>query len=446
MSARPSMSRMAPLRAALWSLLLLAGTAQAAGEPLGPATQFTSPDGRPIGAQVERTADGSYALMWHETASSGPVPAGTYVRAFNANGTPRGPAHAVDPFLGADGYNRSPRMVMDANGRFLVAWLDVGIVKGRHFAEDGTPMAPSKLLAPTTIGLLPESWQLAMAPDGSYAVMTHTQTPTPTGASAVVLYRYTPDGRARLPQTVALRPELGLELRLLGLPNYEFQRLDLANRIALDGAGNVVLATLFVTQTRYKPGTAVLRTGTPSERQRGQLQLRRISPNGLPVGRVVTVSTFDTINQPVYLDPVLASAADGRLAVSWFQPEEGLKLWQFSADLTPLAPGQVVSSTTEPSSGSLAIANNGKVVIAWSELRPIPNGWRDMEVHARIYGANGAVLGSVLEPGAHISGSHRAGQVDANVPGEFLLTWGSSFRLPGGGVLNNASTRRYSME
>lgn len=438
MTAAWPQSRMAPWRAALWSLALVAGMAQAELEPLGPVMQVTGlPDHQQIGVQIAQAADGSYALLWHEFKHDSPLRA-AYVRAFNADGTPRGPAHAVDPFLGADAYNRSPRLVMADSGRFLVAWLDVGIVKGRHFAEDGTPMGPSKLLVPTTIGLLPESWQIEMAPDGSYVVMTQTQTQTPTGVSTVMLYRFTADGRARLPQVVALRAEIGAELRLLGLPNYEFQRSDLDNSIAIDGQGNVVLATYFITQTRYKPGTAVLRSGTPSESYRGQLQLRRISPNGLPVGRVVTVATYETADRPVYLGANLAAAADGSVALSWSQPGEGLKLWQFSPDLTLSAPAQLVRG------GFRDIADNGNVAIAWSDERD--DGSAGGAVHVRIHAADGSVLGDAMEPGDTMGGTHFGGQVSMDGQGSFLFSWIGRFRQPDHSLVERTYLRRYSVQ
>jgi hypothetical protein len=99
---------------------------------------------------VDVFPDGSFIAAWSVNA---PVAAGPEIvaRLFNADGTPRGEAFAVNTTT--DGYDIRPSVAAMDDGSFFIAWRHQMVagddIRGRLFSADGTAAGPD-FLAVTT--------------------------------------------------------------------------------------------------------------------------------------------------------------------------------------------------------------------------------------------------------------------------------------------------------
>jgi len=450
------------LRTAVSAAALLASSAAfaAPGDALGPVVRPSPETVRAQhNGQLARAASGAYATIWNEGDETQSV-VGLYVRAYAADGTPRGPATLVDP--SAAGLRSGGRIAMDAQGRFVVAWATTKAIMARHFADDGSPMGPAQQLAARIVTdnfVLRDHWDLQMAPDGRYVLMMERSVDPATQVNlipvTITLQRFEADGRKRgLPLLAVTRLDYRADVAL-GFgpsipPNVIRVQGNGGSSMALDAAGNIVLAWLSSTFTGYYPGdwgpghaVGILRTS---------INLRRISAGGLPQGGVVKVaesggSTTDRFSGFVY-GPSVAREPDGDIAVAWVYPQSGVYLRRYDSSLNPQGISIEVSASALPDqTPALALAANGVAAVAWEQRHPSPpSPYENNRVWARLFDAAGAPLSAAVpaEPGAPGGQGDMTLGVDAQ--GNFVLGWHSLVRTGPSNYDNTEYLRRFSAQ
>lgn len=161
----------------------------AAGVPQGEAATIVT---RASSASVAMDADGDYVVAWGASDGNG---TGVHAQRFAADGTARGEAFIVNTSRAGvqEGYTAS----MDADGDFVIAWGDQGVL-GTHFgvyaqryAADGTPRGEEFRVTDTTT-----AGAVAVDGAGGFAV-AWANDDSGRGPTGVYARRYDAAGAAR---------------------------------------------------------------------------------------------------------------------------------------------------------------------------------------------------------------------------------------------------------
>jgi hypothetical protein len=134
---------------------------------------------------VAADAQGDFVVVW-----LGPDEAfnlRVYARLFGAGGAPRSPEIVINEALGST-FPRSPRVAMDAAGRFAVAWFD-DHVQLRRFDAQGAPLGAAQRVD-EGVGFATFGVDVAMEPAGSFVVAWLSG----TGVGAIYARRFDPQG------------------------------------------------------------------------------------------------------------------------------------------------------------------------------------------------------------------------------------------------------------
>lgn len=171
-----------PLRKTAYALALaalFAPTAEAApGDLLGPA--ITVAGTAAYTPAVARNAAGEFIVVWANDFFDS-APGAIAARLFAADGTPAGPAFAV-----TGGRGRTPSVAMNAEGAFVVSWIDdiERSVEARVYDAGAVPRSGELTIATgiegqyTAEGINPES-AVAIDDDGDFVVGWSVAAPHP---------------------------------------------------------------------------------------------------------------------------------------------------------------------------------------------------------------------------------------------------------------------------
>lgn len=303
--------------------------------------------------QVVADRDGSFLVVWTETAPDGPRR--LFVRRFNRDGTPRGERIQVHKPSRSDRSNGV--LAIGPDGRFVVAWeSDVRLsdeagytdAAARIFTAQGKPVAREFIvlngyygIGDDTIHVYPRA--AALGPDGTLSFLvqsyefSHLQTDLvryPAGSSSRIIPMHTPSSCC--------------------LTSYDGASL-VMNR---DGSLMAVWSE-------------------------DQITARRLTPSG-EEARPFVVSEKSTDTQ---VDPVLARHADGSFVAVWSENRRdgagnGVFGRAFAADGTPLSRDFRVNTTTagHQQSPAISASSRGPVVVVWEQIAA--NGRAD--IYARL--------------------------------------------------------------
>lgn len=451
------------LRTALAGAFLWANAAAAApGAAQGPVVRpSVSPENAQVLGDLARAASGAYAVAWRDY-SENTAYRGAFVRAYAADGTPRGPAVLIDPalqdFAGA-------RIAMDGQGRFIAVWQAGNVLHARRFADDASPMGPSfELMRVTKIGeqLVGSQWQVKMASDGRFAVLVETTT---AGLGSQVLatssafltphlltvQRFEADGRKRGPPLL-VATRLDYELYLgLGLPanippSLSTQAGNYGSSFAIDDAGNFAVAWLSLSETGYRPGDNGLGNGLVARKV--TINARRYNANGIAQGNLIKV---DELTGPAVVNypgaPAIAMTPQGGFALAWRQSETRLLARVYSA--AGVAAGTAVevdNGVMAENYAFLAVAANGQLGVGWTQATPsLPYLYRGRAAF-RLLQANGAPLTPVLlADGSAVNTGQTLRFIANDALGNIVLGWQTHNAGASPGLSNpSIALRRFS--
>jgi subtilisin-like proprotein convertase family protein len=208
--------------------------------------------------------------------------------------------------------------------------------------------------------------------------------------------------------------------------------------VACDKDGDFV-----VTWTQYDDlfdaqGNLVIDPNTGMPKQEANIYARRFTASGLPEDGEFRVNTY-TVNNQKWSN--VAMDVDGDFVVTWssYGQEDrnqlgygyGVYARRYDSFGVPLAPEFRVNVTTagDQQSSSVAVANDGGFVIAWTSDQ---DGVGD-DIFYRVYDSNGAPvggpLGGEIQANTTTDGQQRYPDVAMNLDGDtFVITWQSSIQ------------------
>ncbi len=482
---------------------LLAQRYTALGTPIGPVIQVAP---AVAGQAVDSPAvavddDGDFVIVWQ--SGTGEYYGGELItaRLFNADGSARGMAFQL---AGGDGMEVSdPRVEMDADGDFIVLWDQYAYMGGgsamQRFDAQGSPLGPAigsdtvYAMAVTSDGglmtltagnidtlqarwydplgnpagwaplgrFIGEAWntevQLALDPDGNFAVLQYARDMYYEDATAPVLQRYDAQGRpTQAPvvlddvvadyDTFRIAMDTDGDLIVLGsddpdgdsygddggdgiIPIYVYPAagadVDPAFRL---GAMPVAARTTNVAAAADADGDHVVVWQDYDMAAMGGVVLaQRFTAAGLPVGPTLEVAWADSMGSP---DPAVAMDADGDFAVFWrdydgYAMTSSLQGRFYTADGQVGDPVELVphETDTQVSSPAAAMDANGNFVLAWAQWDEMAMG--PVSVMAGIFDAGGAASGQAFGV-AEIDDASMTG-VDVGVgmdaDGDFIVLW-----------------------
>lgn len=397
------------------------------------------------------SAGGDFVVAW-QTFSVSTIPT-IYARLYDRNGQPRGPNFAVNTTNTRAGQN-SPDVAMDAEGDFVVAWSMVtggsAEIYARRFAADGTPLSGETLVNTSVTG---NQWapRIAMNADGAYVVTWLDQ--ESAGGSLFHVRAQAFDGNG---QRVGLQPALldlteqggafprlgvtmdtdgdytiaytgfhagpGTAYSIIGSSRFTLAGALLDDEHTVSGFGFVdaVQFGSIVTAGDARGNTAYVFTRRKGEGAQPEELYESHGPSGAP--DVLDEVVGPAIDLYPKYQPSLGFAANGQAAVAWTMPDAdatGVFVQRYSPQARPIGAAlQINTYTTDTQqTPDVAIDANGDFVVAWESVSqefgqycsygscyPAPNAG----IYAQRYRtAEAADLSVALRPGA---GSVPAGQ------------------------------------
>jgi hypothetical protein len=193
------------------------------GTPLGNdvlVNQYTN-DAQ-VDPSVAVASDGTMMVAFVDFSGHGGVGSGLnlYARRFDAAGAPLGNEFVVTSPAFSNGDQRLPRVVVDGQDRFLVVWESEGVdgsgygIVARRFASSGAPLSSEFVVNVTTAGNQVEP-RVAMEQDGDFVVAWEDHS---TGVSRTVCRRFDASLQAKDSESAihdglaaSYRPEIALD-------------------------------------------------------------------------------------------------------------------------------------------------------------------------------------------------------------------------------------------
>jgi hypothetical protein len=246
-------------------------------------------------------ASGNFAVAWRERVLNGVDQ--VYMRRHAADGAPLGAATVVGthtPIPRDDGRGNiffpesPPSIASNAAGELAVAWgkgvLRFPSVNVRRYSADGAAQGPAKRVAGERAGVT----SVALDQSGRFVVAWAEQTDGRVGQSPATTYRT----RFRRYGAAGFAADVAQDLPDAG-------RNDLTRpRLAMDDAGNFVLIAWRFQQNRGLDDFPIKPLG------------QRYLANGTPDGPPFRYGGDNPSDGPLLAN--LASAADGRIVITWF--------------------------------------------------------------------------------------------------------------------------------
>ena len=293
-------------------------------------------------------------------------------------------------------YQENPRIAMDADGDFVVAWKGYSqgasddIYAQRYNADGST--AGSEFRVNTFTSNIQNKPTIAMDADGDFVVawVSYYQD---SGERNVYAQRYNADG------TVA-----GGEFPV----NTTTTSWQKAPSIAMDADGDFVVAWVSIGQDGDSLG----------------VYAQRYSADGSTAGGELAVNTYTTNSQ---YSPSIAMDADGDFVISWNslnQDGSGLGIYaqRYNADGNA-AGGEFAVNTTISGfqeAPSTAMDADGDFVIAWHSNGQDGDGYG---IYARRYNANGSAAGGEFQVNTYTSSHQSYPRTAMDADGDFVVAW-----------------------
>jgi len=332
----------------------------------------------------------------------------------------------------------SPRVAINAGGDFVVLWYGFGdsrggILHARRFRPDGAPATDDIRVADQIIADN-ENIEVAIQGDGSFLAVFSV-------SGALKVRRFAPDGTLLLDEQVAhdspFVPEASISARSDGrfVVAWSLFSGEVSARVfSPDGAplGPVVTADT-TSEPKFGPRVAMgpqgdfvvawrtLLGGDPSTgRPFVSLQAQGYGPGSRPRGEKILVSDHGGSLQ-------VAKDGAGNFLAIWNEVPDaggggphGIYGRRFSAAGAPL--GAVLPLVPSFTTGyaNLAMAPDGSFVIAWDS--PGQDDF-DRNVFAQVFPAGGVPRRPVFSAPQHVSGIQRYPWVAINGEGRFVVVW-----------------------
>ncbi len=168
------------------------------GQPLSSDTNVnTLQTGTRAVPDIAMNASGEFAVAWQSLGQDGSG-SGVFARKYSAEGAAQGGEIAVNTTTNGD--QRAPRLAMDSDGDFIVAWESSGQdgsgfgVYSRRFDSLGIPQGAEQRANSTTRGDQ-RAPDVAVGTDGDYAVVWQGESPDNSDFD-IYLQQYAADGTA----------------------------------------------------------------------------------------------------------------------------------------------------------------------------------------------------------------------------------------------------------
>lgn len=315
---------------------------------------------------VAADADGDFVAVWEEK-DPGDV-RNVYARLYDAAGSPRGPVFRVNSTTDAVS-TRHPRVAMDDDGDFAIAWHRRNLVLNRtevvvhRYGADGASRGGEFVVAGAGVWTAFYQPTVAMDDDGDF-VVTYLHGETDPGTRLETVWMagraFDADGTQR-----------GGEFRVAADGDYSTNGAS-PTQVAMDSDGDFIVAWA----NQYVRGNE-------------RVRIRRFDRGGAPRGDVTVVSAEETPAHGLGL----AADADGAFVVSW-STGQSVFARRYGADGVSRDEAFRVNYALTDSYGndtSVGMDDAGNFVITWDEFGPTPAWWG---VNARRYDASGAADGA----------------------------------------------------
>jgi hypothetical protein len=342
---------------------------------------------------VATEADGDFVVVWTgDLLDSSSY--GIRGRRFSAAGTPQSPELQINQLVA--GVQRTPAVVIDADGGFVVAWTNfepgAAGISVRRFNSVGTALGP-ELRVNTYTASQPISPDVATNGDGSFVVVWHTDAQDGSG-SGVFARRFGTDGS---PVTAPFQ----VNTSTLGAQQFA--------AVAMDGEGRFVVAW----------------EGDGDGDGLG-VRARFIDPDILLPSTEFQVNSHTPSNQGA---PDVAFDADGEIVVVWHSlgqdgDDRGVFTRRFNVNGAPQSGELQVNARTSAHQHFARVSADGLggFVVAWDSDEQDGS---STGVFARRIGASGNPAGGELQVNSHFTYAQGDTAVAASASGDFVVTWAS---------------------
>jgi hypothetical protein len=344
------------------------------------------------GSQIASSASGSFVAVWEDTITDH-----VYARLYNADGTAAAAEFRVNTNITGALNKDQPTVAMDSAGNFVVAWRsqnqDGGSygIYAQRYNVSGVAQGGEFLVNTATTNAQERP---AIAMNSSGFVITWTSASQDGGGDGIYAQRYNASGVAQ-----------GSEFRVNTTTSNDQNGSD----IAMDSAGNFVIAWTSATGDGSGSGVFAQRYNASGVAQGGQVQINTTSSGNQTLGSVAmnaagtyavawTSASQDgnldgayarlydsggtSLSGEILLnsttasnqrDPSVAIDSTGRLLASWSSYDQdssanwGIYLRQFSADGTAMTAETRVNTTTASSQEFSSVTwSAGQAVVSWS--------------------------------------------------------------------------------
>lgn len=312
-----------------------------------------------------------------------------------------GPQFKINPAPTPD--LMSPRVAVNASGDFVALWYGFGgstggILHARRYHADGTP-ATGEIQVADQILSDNDNLEVAIQEDGSFLAVFSV-------SGALKVRRFAPDGTLLLDEQVATDspyvPEASIAVRGDGrfVVAWSLFNGEVSARVLSpegDPLGPVVTADTspgvkFGPRAAMGPGgdfVLVWRTflgGDSSDHLLGTIQAQRYGPGSRPRGEKILV--IDHFGGSLHV----AKAGDGSFLVIWVESldtngRQGIYGRRYSAAGAPLGDPMSLAPSFTVGSADLAMAPDGRFVLAWDAYLRGPS--RSPDIVAQVFSADG---------------------------------------------------------
>jgi hypothetical protein len=182
-----------------------------------------------------------------------------------------------------------------------------------------------------------------------------------------------------------------------------------------------------------------------SDQSGTSIQLRRFDPAGVPLGGDAQVNTFTSSDQA---DPRIATAADGRLVVTWQSDGSSgdddsslsVQARLFGQDGAPAGSDFQVNTYTDNAQSEPAVAMmaDGRFEVVWTSDGSPGNDDSSTSVQRQPFDGGGVRIGDQLQVNTHTPHFQREPDIAMTDQGDFVVVWddmltgfrGRIYRLP----------------
>lgn len=385
-----SRTRFALALLAATCLTPIAPARAAPGDPVGEEFRVNSFTGGSQGGEVvAMNADGDFVVVWSsfgQDVPSSSVNGGIFAQRYNAAGEPQGDEFRVNAV--AEERQRRPSVAMDADGNFVVTWINGPeggggnhVLLGQRYNAAGERQGSEFQLNTSMVYHLTNN-ALAMDADGNFVAIWRSSGRT-TGR--VFNAAGEPQGSEFIANT-----------------NTVSER-DLSRDVGMIAKGDFVVVW-------------------DEDCCDHDVFAQRYNAAGEPQGGNFMVNTFSEGSQRY---PAVAVDADGDFVVAWSGIGDGdgwgIFAQHFDAAGVPQGTEFQVNTVTAGTQlyPSIAMASDGDFVVTWSKYHDTR---RSSGVFARRYDANGEPQGEEIRVSSdHHSGHLAPAAMDAD--GDFAVTW-----------------------